>query len=72
MKRGWSPPKPNTTLWDKSSMTRTARYTINTKQWNVYRRVVLDDDDTKGLSKHGGLIHCVAGTGKSTSLKNQL
>ena len=64
MKREWLPPKPNTTLWDKTAMTRTARYTINTKQWNVYRRVVLDDDNIKSLLKHGGLIHGMAGTGK--------
>ena len=51
MKREWLPPPPNTTLWDKTAMTRTARYTINTKQWNVYRRVVLDDDDIKKFIK---------------------
>ena len=69
MKREWLPPKPNTTLWDKTAMTRTARYTINTKQWNIHKRVVLDDDDIKSLLKHGGLIHGMAGTGKSTALK---
>lgn len=68
MKREWLPPKPNA-LWDKSAMTRTAKYTINTKQWKIYKREVLDDDDIKSLLKHGGLVHGMAGTGKSTTLK---
>ena len=49
MKREWLPPKPNA-LWDKSAMTRTAKYTINTKQWKIYKREVLDDDDIKKFS----------------------
>jgi len=44
-KRAWLPPPPETTLWDKSSTTRTTKYTTNTKQWNICRRVVLDDDE---------------------------
>ena len=68
MKREWLPPKPNA-LWDKSAMTRTAKYTMNTKQWKIYKREVLDDDDIKSLVKHGGLVHGMAGTGKSTTLK---
>ena len=68
MKREWLPPKPNA-LWDKSAMTRTAKYTINTKQWKIYKREVLDDDDIKSLVKHGGLVHAMAGTRKSTTLK---
>ena len=43
MKREWLPPKPNA-LWDKAAMTRTAKYTINTKQWKIYKRDGLDDD----------------------------
>ena len=68
MKREWLPPKTNA-LSDKSAMTRTAKYTINTKQWKIYKREVLDDDDIKSLVKHGGLVHGMAGTGKSTTLK---
>ena len=68
MKREWLPPQQNA-LWDKSAMTRTAKYTINTKQWKIYKREVLDDDDIKSLLKHGGLVHGKAGTGKSVTLK---
>ena len=71
IKREWLPPKPNTTLWDKTAMTRTARYTINTKQWNVYRRVVLDDDDIKSLLKHGGIPHGVDGGREINHIKTQ-
>ena len=53
----------------KAAMTRTVKYTINTKQWKIYKREVLDDDDIKSLVKHGGLVHGMAGTGKSTTLK---
>ena len=67
MKREWLPPKPNA-LWDKSTMTRKSKYTINTKQWKIYKREILDDDDIKSLIKHGGLVHGMAGTGKSTTL----
>ena len=67
-KREWIPPKPNA-FWDKSAMTRTAKYTTNTKQWKIYKREILDDDDIKSLVKHGGLVHGMAGTGKSTTLK---
>ena len=32
-------------------------------------REVLDNDDIESLLKHGGLVHGMAGTGKSTTLK---
>jgi hypothetical protein len=71
MKRDYSSPKPNSMLWNKKAMTRTAKYTIDNKQWNIYKREVLDDDDIKSLLKNGGLVHGMAGTGKSTCL-NQI
>ena len=55
IKREWIPPTPHA-LWDKSAMTRTAKYTTNTKQWKIYKREILDDDDIKSLGKHGGLL----------------
>ena len=66
MKRDYSSPKPNSMLWNKKAITRTAKYTIDNKQWNIYKREVLDDDDIKSLLKNGGLVHGMAGTGKST------
>ena len=68
MKRDYLPQKPNSTLWDKAAMTRTAKYTLNNKQWNIYKREVLDNDDIESLLKNGGLVHGMAGTGKSTAL----
>ena len=32
-------------------MTWTSKYTINTKQWNIYKRDILNDDDIKSLVK---------------------
>ena len=68
VKREWLPPKPNE-LMDKSKLTRTTEYTLNSKQWKNHKREVLDDDDVKALLTHGGLVYGMAGTGKSTTLK---
>ena len=68
MKREWLSPIPNA-LWNKTTMTRTAKYTLNNKQWEIYNREVLDNDDIESLLKHGGLVHGMAGTGKSTTLR---
>ena len=67
MKREWLPPKPSE-LWDITEMTRTTKYTHNDKQWNIHDRDILDNDDIDSLLKHGGLVHGMAGTGKSTTL----
>ena len=50
MKREYIPPKP-TALWDKEAMTRTAKYTHSDKQWRIYKREVLDNDDIESLFK---------------------
>ena len=51
-------------------MTRQTKYTNEPKPWTVSMREVLDNDDLTAILKYGGLIHGMAGTGKSTILRN--
>ena len=62
------PPKPGT-IWDKTALTRQTKYTNEPKPWTVSMREVLDNDDLTDILKSGGLIHGMAGTGKSTILR---
>jgi hypothetical protein len=67
IKKEWDPPRPNILL-DESKLTRTEEYKLNEKDWKNHRLDVFDDDDIKGIIKHGGLVYGMAGTGKSTTL----
>ena len=62
------PPKPGT-IWDKTAMTRQTKHTNEPKPWTVSMREVFDNDDVTAILKYGGLIHGMAGTGKSTILR---
>ena len=67
VKREWLPPKPNE-ICDVSKLTRTNTYQHINKDWNIYEREILDDDDIKSIIKYGGLLHGKGGCGKSTTL----
>ena len=68
VKREWIPPKPGQ-LWDVSKLTRTNEYKHNNKPWRNHRREFLDNADIQSILKNGGKVYGMAGTGKSTTLK---
>ena len=67
VKRVWDPPKPGS-LHDPALYVRKTKFIYNRPNWNIHKRIILDDDDIKSIFKKGGLIFGKAGTGKSTTL----
>ena len=53
LKSVWVPPKPGT-LHDPAVYVRKTRFINNQTNWNIYKRIVLDDDDTKSILKKVG------------------
>ena len=67
VKQVWDPPKPGT-IHDPASYVRKTVYKHKPKNWNIHKRIVLDEGDMQSILKKGGLIFGMAGTGKSTTL----
>jgi hypothetical protein len=63
-----SAPKPGE-LFNSSDYNRNETFEMRDRDWVNHEREVLSDDDIQSIIETGGLIHGMAGVGKSTALK---
>jgi hypothetical protein len=53
VKRVWDPLKPGS-LHDPALYVRTTKFMHNQTNWNIHKRIILDDDDIKSMFKKVG------------------